>query len=85
MNEHEDVNDRAWWSRLYNLDDELKIDFIVDTYRAGEITDYQLWEALSSYHGPVSSAQAHVIYSKLGYVPFAGYPLERIMSKRGSP
>ena len=79
--EHTEMpNDRSWWSRLFNLDYDARVGFIVDLYNSGELSDAQLWDALSSHHGPVTSAQAKIVYTELGYVPFSGYPLVRITS-----
>jgi hypothetical protein len=75
-------NDRAWWSRLYNLDQESRMQFIVDTYTQGEITDWQLWDVLSNWRSPLSWSNAGLVYTKLGYVSFSGYPLVKITSRR---
>lgn len=82
MNDEHTENDRAWWSKLYNLDQESRMQFIVSTYTQGEITDWQLWDVLSNWQSPLSWSGAAKVYTELGYVSFAGYPLVRITSRR---
>ena len=67
--------DRAWWSLLYA--GPQKSSLVQDLHRAGIITDWQVWEVLSSFHSPFSSSEAVQVYRAMGLEPFAGYPLVR--------
>lgn len=46
-------------------------------YKQHIINDVLLWEMLSSYGTPLAGATAARVYEDLGFVPFAGFPLER--------
>lgn len=54
---------------------------ILLAYRMGAMTDETLWRLLSAYNGPLHPKAASEVYIALGFVPFAGYPLERIGEK----
>ncbi len=74
-----DFHDRAWWGILSRLTPSDQQQFIVAAYRAGVITDWQLWDVLSSGHSPVSYAVGYTTYAQIGFVSFAGYPLTPII------
>lgn len=51
--------------------------FLRRCYKRHIINDMLLWEMLSSYGTPLAGATAARVYEDLGFVPFAGFPLER--------
>jgi len=67
--------DRAWWSFFALAHDKQLL--VIDIYNAGLVTDWQLWELLSSFHSPFAHSEAAQVYRALGFEPFAGYPLKR--------
>ncbi len=66
---------RSWWSFLPRLTPGAQQQFNIAAHRAGQISDWQLWDVLSSDHSGVSFTTATRIYQLLGYLPFAGFPL----------
>ncbi len=70
-----DFADRAWWHILRRLTPEAQLQFIIAAYHTGQISDWQLWDVLSSDHSGVSFATATRVYQALQYLPFSGYPL----------
>lgn len=70
-----DFSDRAWWAILDRLTSYDQQQFILAAYRAGVITDWQLWDVLSSGHSRVPYGVARNIYVLLHFIPFQGYPL----------
>lgn len=67
---------RGWWFReVRPLPRHERAGYVVELYRAGLITDYQLWEILGLYASPVPVRDAMWAYFELGFKPFAGYPL----------
>jgi hypothetical protein len=37
-----------------------------------------LWRLLGDEHGPFSATHARQVYERLGFVPFAGFPLVKL-------
>jgi len=70
-------SDRAWWSLLYNRNSQQKSHLVQGLCRAGIITDWQIWDVLSSFHSPFPSSEAAQVYRSMGLEPFAGYPLTK--------
>jgi hypothetical protein len=56
-------------------------DGIVLSYRANILDDDQLWRLLSGGRSPLPYNEAAKVYTELGFVPFSGYPLQRINEK----
>ncbi len=73
-----DFLDRRWWWVLDRLTPSAQQQFIIAAYHAGVISDWQLWDVLSSHHSRVSYAVAWPTYRALKFVPFHGYPLTPI-------
>ena len=73
--------DRGWWSReVRPLPRHSRADYVVEQFRAGRITDYQLWEILSIHKSPIPVVDAVQAYIQLGFKPFSGYPLTPLTS-----
>ncbi len=60
--------------------EETLIHLAVQMYLNGDVTDENLWRALSGERVPVHIARA--IYERLGFVPFARFPLKKIEEDR---
>lgn len=71
---------RGWWNYFLTGDMDDDVAFIIAAHRGGDLDDYDLWDVLSAHHGPIPSNIACQIYETLGFVPFAGYPLQRVES-----
>jgi hypothetical protein len=55
-----------------------RIDACIRMYQAGEIRDEQLWRLLGDEYGPFSATHARKAYERMGFVPFAGFPLVKL-------
>lgn len=53
---------------------DVQHDTVVRGYREGHLTQWQLWQLLSSTW-PLAVPVAIRVYETLGFKPFAGYPL----------
>ena len=70
-------NDREWWGPLCCFSLALRCRVIEALYRQGRLTDWQLWDVLSSYQSPIPTSAAAQVYRNLGFQPYAGYPLTK--------
>ncbi len=77
-NTHIDYTSRNFWSALRRLSAQEQQQFILEAYQNGWISDWQLWDVLSSERSPIAYAAARVIYIASGHLPFSGYPLTPI-------
>jgi hypothetical protein len=55
-----------------------RMETCIQMYRAAEIADEQLWRLLGDESGPFSVTHARQVYERLGFVPFAGFPLVKL-------
>lgn len=72
-----DPQGRGWWHILDPLTPAERMDRVELYHRRGFITDWQLWDVLGYFGGPLSGAEAIQVYKRLGYKPLAGYPLQK--------
>jgi len=68
---------RGWVGLLYHhTKGANRAATVVQWYRSGRISNWQLWDILSSHGHPFAHAgDAAAVYKVLGFVPHVGYPL----------
>ncbi len=76
-----DFTGRNFWGALRLLSAREQQVLIVEAYRNGWISDWQLWDVLSWGHSPVNYAGAIAIYRDLNFLPFSGYPLTPVIKE----
>lgn len=70
-----DLRYRNWWPFLHRLSVERRCKVVKRLYQQGRLTDWQLWDILSTHQSPIPCAEATQVYYDLGFRPHAGYPL----------
>lgn len=65
-----------WFGRVSRKTDRQQRVFLRRCYKQHFLSDYDLWDILSSQYSPVGVTAAIAIYEDLGFQAFAGYPLQ---------
>ena len=78
-----DTEDRNWWWILRFIGVKSRGNLVRRLFLDGAITEYQLWDVLSTHNSPVPYGVATYIYRELGYKPHSGYPLQKSTARPG--
>ena len=65
-----------WHGRVSHMTAAQQKIFVRRCYRQQLISDWHLWDLLSSDQTSIHGSTAARIYESLGFEPFAGYPLQ---------
>lgn len=70
------MGSKQWFGRVERMTPAQQAVFVRRCYKQQLLSDWKLWDLLSSDRTPIDGRTAARIYEALGFEPFAGYPLQ---------